>query len=139
MSESLASKWFPELDLFPTPEERRLAERQFVWTSTGRGFWFGLLTFVYVSIGSLMGSQLAAWLDPRAGPWYYVIRCLSFVLIVLSGGVGGVWLYSASTRRRLREELNRRGIAVCMKCGYDLRGQVEQRCPECGTTMVPTS
>ena len=29
------------------------------------------------------------------------------------------------------------GARTCAACGYDLRGQVEPRCPECGTTFDP--
>jgi len=32
----------------------------------------------------------------------------------------------------LRQYLNDHGIPVCQGCGYDLRGQVHPRCPECG-------
>lgn len=35
-------------------------------------------------------------------------------------------------RRRLREMIAARGVRICVNCGYDLRGQVEPRCPECG-------
>lgn len=26
-------------------------------------------------------------------------------------------------------------VGMCQRCGYDLRGQVERRCPECGTAF----
>jgi hypothetical protein len=31
------------------------------------------------------------------------------------------------------EESRRTGPPICSHCGYDLRGQVDARCPECGT------
>ena len=34
--------------------------------------------------------------------------------------------------RFVRRYLQERGIAVCLNCGYDLRGQRDPRCPECG-------
>ena len=41
-------------------------------------------------------------------------------------------------RMLIRAELNARGVPVCMPCGYDLRGQLEPRCPECGApTLSP--
>ncbi|GMU82898.1 MAG: hypothetical protein AMXMBFR47_27690 [Planctomycetota bacterium] len=42
---------------------------------------------------------------------------------ILGGGV---------FRRRLREQLVASGVPLCLECGYDLRGQLEPRCPECG-------
>jgi hypothetical protein len=41
-------------------------------------------------------------------------------------------LGSAPFRRCLREQLVARGVPICVGCGYDLRGQVEPRCSECG-------
>ena len=43
--------------------------------------------------------------------------------------------------RRLRALVRRRlldlGIPICLHCGYDLRGQTEPRCPECGRAFNP--
>ena len=36
-------------------------------------------------------------------------------------------------RRSLREQLVEKGVPVCLECGYDLRGQIDARCPECST------
>jgi len=35
-------------------------------------------------------------------------------------------------RKKLRLELAMGGTPICVGCGYDLRGQAERRCPECG-------
>ena len=37
----------------------------------------------------------------------------------------------------LRAYLNDHGIPICEHCGYDLRGNIESRCPECGTKVLP--
>jgi uncharacterized RDD family membrane protein YckC len=37
-------------------------------------------------------------------------------------------------KHRFRAPFDRRGI-LCMKCGYDLTGNVSGRCPECGTDI----
>ena len=42
-------------------------------------------------------------------------------------------LWRRRARRQLRERLVTLGIAVCLKCGYNLKGNVSGRCPECGT------
>jgi len=43
---------------------------------------------------------------------------------------------------RLRSALRsrrRKAVGLCLKCGYDLRGQTEPRCPECGTVCSKRS
>ena len=46
-------------------------------------------------------------------------------------------VYSKQMRIRVRQQLQKQGIKVCMYCGYDLRGQEDPRCPECGTVFNP--
>lgn len=45
-------------------------------------------------------------------------------------------LYAFPTRGRIRrcmrQYLQEMHIPICLGCGYDLRGQTEARCPECG-------
>lgn len=41
-------------------------------------------------------------------------------------------------RYRFKAPFDRRGI-LCMKCGYDLTGNVSGRCPECGTDIPAPS
>ncbi len=47
------------------------------------------------------------------------------------------WWYRRPIQRCLREELVDRGIPICLECGYDIQGQIEPRCPECGTPFDP--
>jgi hypothetical protein len=42
-------------------------------------------------------------------------------------------LYRRSLRRSLRRQLNALSKPTCMKCGYNLTGNVSGICPECGT------
>jgi hypothetical protein len=69
----------------------------------------------------------------------------SLVLAIAVGGLFGgaasfclwflnvYWFFRGLLKRAVRQELNRRGWPVCLRCGYDLHAQVEPRCPECGT------
>jgi uncharacterized RDD family membrane protein YckC len=41
-------------------------------------------------------------------------------------------------KRRFRPPFDTRGV-VCIKCGYDLRGNVSGICPECGYRVTPQS
>ncbi len=46
--------------------------------------------------------------------------------------IGFQYLWRRPIQRMLRQELAARGVPICIRCGYDLRGQTEPRCPECG-------
>jgi len=48
-------------------------------------------------------------------------------------GLAVAWLFIA---RRAGRQLRRSG-RCCLKCGYDLRGLPEPRCPECGMPFNP--
>lgn len=41
-------------------------------------------------------------------------------------------LFRRSMREALRIELLKKGIPICLHCGYDLTGCPSVRCPECG-------
>ncbi len=41
--------------------------------------------------------------------------------------------------RRHRQQIRKIEQGICVVCGYDLRGQVEPRCPECGTPFDPSN
>ena len=45
--------------------------------------------------------------------------------------VPAVLTYVLISRRHFREA--RRSAGLCLRCGYDLRGNVSGACPECGT------
>jgi hypothetical protein len=124
--------WFEprELDLFPTPEARREAElrlplpvRWIVNVAMCAGVFIGLLAVWDVFPHSAFGR-----LRPVA-KWIFAL------LASLTGGLVTLALTVLSRRRRARQcriLLCEAGIPVCLHCGYDLRGQTEARCPECG-------
>ena len=56
----------------------------------------------------------SAWAD-NACPWTPLATC--------------IWKVHRSIVRR---HLQAKGILICVKCGYNLKGQTEPRCPECG-------
>lgn len=92
----------------------------------------------YRFLGFALGSfiQQIRVGDPDAMEWlvlrrehslatpYWFILLMSPILFVLA-------LRHATHARTLRE---RQLDAVCIHCGYDLRGNVSGRCPECGSS-----
>ena len=69
----------------------------------------------------------------------YASELLSAVLTVLLSMFLFARIADSEIRRRIRVELASRGHAICITCGYDLRGQLECRCPECGTKFRSSS
>lgn len=76
-----------------------------------------------------------------------IVWCTDSYSAMLAGAVllGGALvaaehylLFRTHTQRSLRRQLVERGVPICVACGYDLRGQLEPRCPECGTPCAPS-
>jgi len=75
----------------------------------------------------------------RTGPW----RSMGLKLAAVLCAVVPLHLiplmyarYRKWMRVFLRQYLNDNGMPVCQGCGYDLRGQVQPRCPECGMEVT---
>jgi hypothetical protein len=134
-----AIKRYPELHLFENDESRKkalgLARSLFTkspafWV---RYFGYGLLgiTFVAVFLRVFRVFEGVPSL-PR------FVRGLPIVLIeVWLLDIITMYLTKNTIRHSLRLQLQEIGIPVCLNCGYDLRGQVEPRCSECGRAFDP--
>lgn len=103
-----------------------------------RSTWIAFISYaVAITVLSLgtAGLTIAA---TRAGQWratgveVAAILCavIPLFLIPLLYARYRKWM-----RVYLRQYLNDKGIAICRNCGYDLRGQVNPRCPECGAVF----
>ncbi len=130
------TRFYPELEHFETPEEGRRAlkawQKQLMYTPR---FWMAVIGYI-VAVGVTVALSVVF-----LRPWFG-LSSGSFAAIV--GGVTGStgmaaipWLWQRRCRRFLRAELISRGVPVCLPCGYDLRGQQQPRCPECGTSFDP--
>jgi hypothetical protein len=90
----------------------------------------GLKAFGFAIISWALFGFLFLAFGYRGGlTWALSVQCIAYFwgppLIV-----GTIALWFASCRRRLPT-----CVSLCQSCGYDLRGQIEPRCPECGTTF----
>lgn len=124
---SLDEKLFPELLLFePGRERRRMMRRVFRNTRTVAAFGLAVVIFVYGVDGPLR-SYLG-----RLGLPHWAVTVIA---ALCAGGMAyaAIWVTRRGVRRYLRVQLVNKGVPVCLECGYQLRGQVEPRCPECGT------
>ena len=126
------SKRYPELEHFAAREDADRAVHD--WKKRlmrSPRFWLGLVLYTAVVGGIVMAILIS--IRRRV-----LLPSSMFVGIVagvtgVSGSIAINWFWRHRLRRYLREQLVARGIPVCVKCGYDLRGQSVPRCPECGT------
>ena len=87
-------------------------------------------------VGTPLAVMLASRLQHLAANWLpFPPAVVRVALGTLIGGLFGLTLvrmFQRSIRGSLRTHLNDAGIPICMGCGYDVRGQTERRCSECG-------
>ena len=125
-------KEYPELQHFASPEQAKQAMH--AWEKRRlkmRRFWFGRMGDTW-GVGVLV---LAILISLR--PWLNIPSSMFGGIVGgFTGGSGIVvltWFWRDRCQRFWRQQLIASGIPICLKYGYDLRGQTEARCPECGT------
>ncbi len=120
---------WPEMRLFETPQDAMRAARQ----EQSR---------LSVLVAALYGLFLAAVFTIPSQLWptfNFASGFLTFagLLAVLVGGMGTMVLFlKLHMRPKLREALIKRGIPICRRCGYRLRGVESRVCPECGSPIA---
>ncbi len=65
--------------------------------------------------------------------WLFIVPSMAIALLALVIASLILLIYGIRQRRRLAISPR----AICRSCGYDLRGNVSGRCPECGTDIPP--
>ena len=134
--EHRSSKRYPELEHFESRKEAQavLHAWQKKLMKMPR-FWLALIAYT-AGTGLLVSLVLIS-----LRPWFRLPQSMFGGIVGgITGGSGTVmltWSWRRRCRRYLRAQLIERGIPICLKCGYDLRGQVDPRCPECGTPCDP--
>lgn len=125
------SRLFPELNLLESKSERKEVYRRALKLLRRRPqFWVFVLAAPIVLGGATVFAVL--WLERRFPMLHGLAGGMSGGII--GGTIGGTFQYvfRRPLQKQMRIELVARGIPICIHCGYDLRGQVEPRCPECG-------
>ena len=130
-------RMYPELTLVASEVERKAAYKaarkqvEYSWS-----MWV-VVAVVFVLVG-LVGVPIAHSRIVNALP---VPHWLSSAVVLTVSVLTCIWgvetAFRRPVRRALRSELNRRGYAVCERCGYNLTGLTEPRCPECGQPFEP--
>ncbi len=124
---------YPELALFGSDAEARAVLKGFRrHLLRTRRFWLYALLASLLSCGVgpvvlfVLRSQLAL---PRVLEALILGGSAAAVVMI---AMNHVWHRPLQTY--LRRQLLERGVAVCLNCGYNLRGSTI-RCPECGTAF----
>lgn len=126
-----------ELERFPSKEARREAEA----TVDKRTWYFVRLTRITLLIVFFLAVALCYRWAPQLLPrdlltTFFLRQGVAIAVFCLA-----LLIASLLTRRRRAQELRKllceQGIPICIHCGYDLRGQTDPRCPECGRAFDP--
>lgn len=124
----------PELGMFDDPSEAQLALREAIKAPyRSLRFWFFL--FAYALWVGAFSRWLTRLVQPLSVAWELLPLFVNGFVAGLGVLVAMLLPCRAQVRRRLRVRLNACGRAICIPCGYDLRGQTNTRCPECGTAF----
>jgi hypothetical protein len=150
MESGVMSRWrigilarlYPELRLFEHDKDREQA-----WSAAYTA-WLplavALLTLVGVGTGRYLADAATSQLSkPQSLPSNslrlicglfhgFTAACVLLGVVVIPYSI---WAHRF--RRSLRRSLIAAGVPVCLHCCYDVRGQTEPRCPECGREFSP--
>ena len=124
---SLSERILPELNLFEAGAERRRMLQDAVNGQRTRAAAFLVVvgaTGLFVLWDKLVASVPSRW-----------SLHLMLALYLISFGIA-VWFTRRDIRRRLRAQLARKGVPICIPCGYNLTGNESGVCPECGTKVT---
>ena len=96
-------------------------------------YWDPALTYYAILLHHLTPTKFVCPRDLRILPWHPIWPGFAINTIFYAGLL---WLPFAP--RVLRRYVRRR-CGRCLKCGYDLRGDLKEGCPECGWRREPSS
>jgi hypothetical protein len=120
----------PELDRFPS---RDAAQRALEDTKRDRPMlWVILVIALAPTYGTILWKFVLHGLIKPANDREVILQNAAFISFQILMAFIGFRLWISPIRKSLRQSLQAKGIPICIPCGYDLRGQLEPRCPECG-------
>ena len=130
LTDAVILKLYPELRAADDVRVRRQA-----WRWAARRCRRSPLLMAWIAVFG--GGMVVGWLVVRDftfpawwPPLLHVLLALYTLWIILT--VFYPFIARQRMRRALREALAQAGVPICVRCGYDLRGQCNAVCPECG-------
>jgi len=129
----LADFWYrqyPELRFFKSRDELKEVKRAFrkIAFKDRRA---RLLILTLIATSAALFIFVFEWLN-SFGLAQWLVFLINTLFWAIVGGCAGFFIWHRPYIRFVRQYLQDRGVAVCLRCGYDLRGLTEPRCPECG-------
>lgn len=122
----------PELELFPTDEQRRLALRRTASKIIGKRPFF-IAASAAAGISLVTTLALRKFVANLGLPISQTMINLMLMLpVMIPCALFGAWLLSRHVPKLLRYELLDCGVPICVPCGYALIGASGPNCPECG-------
>lgn len=121
-------KFFPELARFPDDVDRmaalhRATTRLYLRNPKCVAFMLFVIAF----------SLVWAWVWPsQPANFFRHALLLASALIIPLAFNAPLFLFRGVLQGYLRNELLKRDIPICRRCGYDLTDLTSKRCPECG-------
>ncbi len=119
----------PELFMIESKQERVRAQ-----TTAFREFLYKPTTLLMIAV-VLLTHIVDVISDIGPGGAWDASEIVILIVFALCNVVA-IIDYRNSMRTSLRRHLNEHGQPACMACGYDLRGQVDEICPECGRVAL---
>lgn len=133
MPMKLPPPWYvPEMSRFPSRRASQLAGYRIYFRSPYALIWPAMIGYfvIYSQVSVVIFNHFPALVFDYRIP------------AVIAGAISGFGFLTLIQlallpvlRRQARKELNRWGVPVCIRCGYDLRGNDSPRCPECGKAV----
>ena len=115
-----------EIQKFPDPSLNNKPSPVYIRERFGFKLWCTYTITVYRDAGYMPPTYGRLW-SLRAPTWFVEVLFALPLAVLLPGII-----------RERRLEFRRRHN-LCLKCGYDLTGNVSGRCSECGTVIEPAA
>ena len=123
---------YPELAYFPAPDTLRAAE-----TKLFRSLMPSSITLSQYTILSLIVFFATLRWRPFSPGYTFVLAVGQVLLFLTAALLIRVFILTRSQlRQMLRKTLREQGVPICILCGYDLKGCVSDKCPECGEPII---